>query len=271
MEEAERFGENTKSEPRCGPSEGCRFAWLKPGESDNSGRKVEQILYEEPGKYVIYFVENDYLNAYFIDDYSFYINFSNTFQEILFEIKSYNIKNKKKNEFVRQHIALAYFNALNGYEEIAIRGLVGLSHKLLYHCYVYWILTYLSCCIALSSICLFLSYIQYEIQVREMAYCITSSCMGSLLIYSQKQKTGGNIQYMPIMDALIHFLSSCISGFLIFCILKSNILLGSFRENVFGMTLICFIAGYSEDIPLRLLAALSNMVLTSKDRSNDKS
>lgn len=270
VDKSEESGIKEKIVPKCIAGKECRFEWLQVGESDSSGRKVEQILYEERGKYVIYFVEKDYLNAYFVDDYSFYANLSKDFQEILFEVKSYNIKNKKKNEFVRQHIALAYFNALNGYEEIAIRGLNSLSNKLLYCCYVNWILTYLLCCLFLSGVCLFLSVMNYEVKMKEMTYCITSSCIGSLLIYSQKQRTGGAIQYLPIIDSLICFLSSCISGFLIFCILKSNLLLGSFKENIFGMVLICFIAGYSEDIPLRLLTALSNMAIFAKGKSNDK-
>lgn len=251
----------------CSTSEECRFGWLKEGETDSGGRKVEQIVYVERGKYVIYFVKNDYLKAYYIDDYTFQANFSNTFQQSLSEVRSYNVKNEKKNEFIRQTIASAYFNVLNGYENIAIRELMSLSNKLLYRTYVWWIMTYMICCMVLVLTCAILFFVSHYTRINELVYCITSSCIGSLLVYSQKEKTAVTRHYLPVIDSIIRFLSSAISGFLVYCILKSNLLLGTFSESTFGMILVCFIAGYSEDIPLKLLSGVSSMIVTQKGKS----
>lgn len=241
-------------------SEYCRFAWINAGETDSSGRKVEKIIYKEPGQYVIYFVEEDYLNAYFIDDYSFYSNLSSDFQSILFDIQDYNIKNSPSNQFVRQRIALAYFNSLNGYDELAIRVLKALIHKIHYSIFVKWILSYLIG--TFTMIGLSIAVTLYSIPLSHVIYCMTSSCIGSLLFYSQMDRLSKTVQYMPIIDALVHLLTSQITGFLIFCILKSNLLFGAFSANAYGMILLCFVSGYSQDIPLKLLNKLSLMITT---------
>ena len=253
----------------CDTSEECRFGGLKEGETDNGGRKIEQIVSLERGKYVIYFVQNDYLKAYYIGDYGFQPNFSSNFQQSLAEVRSYNVKNKKQNEFVRQTIASAYFNVLNGYENVAIRELLSLSNKLLYSTYVWWIVTYMGCCLLLIITCILLFFASSYTSINELMYCTTSSCIGSLLIYSQKEKTAVTRHYLPIIDSIIRFLSSAISGFLVYCILKSNLLLGTFSESIFGMILMSFIAGYSEDIPLKLLSGVTGMIVTQKEKKEN--
>ena len=252
----------------CGDNEECRLGWLKEGATDSGGRQVEQIVYVERGKYVLYFVKNDYLKAYYIQDYTFQANFSSAFQQALLDIRSYNVKNEKKNEFVRQTIASAYFNVLNGYEEVALRELESLSNKLFYQLYVWWIVTYMIGCLIMIITCIILPFISQYIRLNELIYCMTSSCIGSLLVYSQKEKIAMTRHYLPVINAIIRFFSSVISGFLVYCILKSNLLLGTFSESTFGIILVCFIAGYSEDIPLKLLSGISGMIVSQKEKQS---
>lgn len=249
-----------------GSGESCRLGWLKEGATDSGGRQVEQIVYVDQEKYVLYFVKNDYLKAYYIQDYTFEANFSNAFQQALLEIRSYNVKNEKKNEFIRQTIASAYFNVLNGYENVALRELESLGNKLFYQLYVWWIITYMIGCMLMIVTCVILPFISHYTRLNELIYCMTSSCVGSLLVYSQKEKTAMTRHYLPVINAIIRFLSSVISGFLVYCILKSNLLLGTFSESIFGIILVCFIAGYSEDVPLKLLSGISGMIVSQKEK-----
>ena len=68
------------------------------------------------------------------------------------------------------------------------------------------------------------------------------------------------------MDDIITFSASCINGFLIYCVLKSNLFLGIFNDSYYGMMIISFIAGYNEDIPLRLLKNITQMVESAKNK-----
>ena len=74
-----------------------------------------------------------------------------------------------------------------------------------------------------------------------------------------------NIQMLPSCKIevrkppLVKIQLSCESGILIYCILKSNLLLGEFSNNPATMILVCFVAGYSEDIPLKLMDKIGAM------------
>ena len=48
--------------------------------------------------------------------------------------------------------------------------------------------------------------------------------------------------------------------------LESNLLLGGFSENKFTMILVCFVAGYSKDIPLKLIDKVGSLLDSSKTK-----
>lgn len=243
----------------------CKFDSYQVGEKDTSGREIEQIAYYEVHAYMIYFVKDDYLKAYYIDAYETKAYFQEEFQCLLGDIISMNIKNEENNQFVRQSLASAYYNAVSGYTKVAIGELKSLKNKLVYGCYLKWLTTYLICNLILISCCGLILFIYHNALINEISFCIISSCIGSFLVYTKKENDRAGEHYLPIIDAIITFFASCISGFLVYCILKSNLLLGTFNKNSYVMMMICFVAGYNEDIPLRLLKNLSNMVTTSKE------
>lgn len=39
------------------------------------------------------------------------------------------------------------------------------------------------------------------------------------------------------------------------------------NESTFGIILVCFIAGYSEDVPLKLLGNISGMIVSQKEKN----
>ncbi|MEE1071319.1 MAG: hypothetical protein U0L26_02845 [Cellulosilyticum sp.] len=241
----------------CGKN--CQFNRFKIGEMDGSGRKIEQIIYIESNKYMIYFVEKEYLKPYYIDAYDFFAPFSETFQKKLSEVQSINVKNKKKNEFIRHEIASAYYNAINGYNEVAIGELEVLKNKLMYRAYAWWFTTYTILCSIMATISLVLYLMQGMDLIDTLVYSMTASSIGSLLMHTRKDSEVGITTFLPSIAAYIHFLGAIVSGVLIYCILKSNLLLGEFSNNPATMILVCFVAGYSEDIPLKLMDKIGAM------------
>lgn len=245
-------------------AEQCCFDNYVIGEMDTSGREIEQVAFYEKSTYIIYFVKGDYLKAYYVDAYEFKAFFPERFQQLVGEIRSMNVKNEESNKFVRQGFASAYYNALNGYREVAVGELMNLKNRLLYRSYIKWLTTYLVCNLLLIFGCSIVIYMAGGKWVSEMSYCITSSCVGSFLTYTKQENDKVTEHYLPVIDAMITFFASCISGFLVYCVLKSNLLLGAFNENIYGMMIVCFVAGFNEDIPLKLLKNLTSMVENTK-------
>lgn len=238
----------------------CQFNEYKTGGYDSSSRKIEQIVYLEPNKYMIYFVEKEYLRPYYIDAYDFFAPFSEYFQKTLSEIKEINVKNEPQNEFIRQEIASAYYNALNGYDEVAIGELKTLKNKLLYRAYAWWFTTYIVLCGMITIICGILHAVCPYEEVKQLFYCLTASCVGSLLVHSRKEMTTGLATFLPGIAAYINFFSAVVSGFLVYCILKSNLILGDLGNSKYTMLMVCFVAGYSEDFPLKLIDKIGHIM-----------
>ncbi len=252
----------------CGEVNGtiCRFNHLKVGGLDSSGRKIEQIVYLEPDKYIIYFVEGEYLKPFYIDAYDFFAPFSEEFQEKLSEVRSINIRNERQNEFMRQEVASAYYNALNGYNKVAIGELEILKGKLIYRAYVWWFTTYAVLCILLTIITFTVHFISADESITKIIYAINASSIGGMLVHTRKENKAGITTFLPTMAAYIYFFASVVSGFLVYCVLESNLLLGGFSENRFSMILVCFVAGYSEDIPLKLIDKIGSLLDSSKTK-----
>lgn len=237
------------------------FDHYKIGEMDTSGREIEQIAYYEYNTYIIYFVKGDYLKAYFVNGYGVKMNIGKDIQFLVGKIRSMNIKNEKENAFVRRSLASAYYNAVNGYSDVAMGELRNLRNKIVYRCYSKWLAAYLVCNVALVMLYAWIMFFVSDELVKDIASCITSSCVGSFLIYSKEENEHMVQHYLPTVDALITFFASCISGFLMYCILKSNLILGAFNESRYGMIMLCFIAGYNGDVPLKLLKSLTGRVM----------
>ncbi|MBE6024084.1 MAG: hypothetical protein E7231_12950 [Cellulosilyticum sp.] len=252
----------------CGGNSGtsCQFNHYQIGGVDGSGRKIEQIVYLEPDKYIIYYIEGDYLKPYYIDAYEFFAPFSEAFQKKLAEIRYLNIKNDKQSEFVRSEIASAYYNALNGYNEVAIGELEVLSKKLNYRAYAWWFTTYAVLCGLLTIISFTLYFAKGETTIHHMIYCMTASSVGSLLVHVRKETNSGIATFLPSIAAYIYFLGSVVSGFVVYCVLKSNLLLGELGNDSVTMILVCFVAGYSEDIPLKLIDKIGAMLGANKEK-----
>lgn len=257
---------------RCNASgkHNCLFNQYKIGEADSSGRRIEQIVYLEPNKYIIYFVEKEYLKPYYIDAHDFLAPFTERFQQTLSEIKEMNVKNDPQNEFMRQEIASAYYDALNGYDEVAVGALKTLKEKLLYRAYAWWFTTYAVLCGLMVIASVTMHFITTNVELHQLVYCITSSCIGGLLIHSRKQSETGLAAFLPSIAAYISFFSSIVSGFLIYCVLESNLLLGEFSENSYKMILVCFVAGYSEDFPLKIIDKISEIIGGGKIKKESK-
>ena len=247
-------------------SERCPFNQFKIGEMDCSGRKIEQILYWEPSKYIIYFVEGEYTRAYYIDAYDFFAPFSEAFQKKLGVILSLNVKNEKQNDFVRQEIASAYYNALNGYNEVAIGELEVLKNKLNYRSFAWWFTTYVVLCALLGIISTTLYLLGENRSLYNLVYCMCASSIGSLLVHAKKESRTGIATFMPTIAAYIYFFTSIASGFIVYCVLKSNLLLGELSNDTTTMILVCFVAGYSEDIPLKLIDKVGAILGGSKTK-----
>lgn len=237
----------------------CRFNQYQIGGLDSSGRKIEQIVYFEPNRYIIYFVEGEYLRPYYTDSYDFKAPFSAEFQKKLSEVMSLNVRNEKQNEFMRQEIASAYYNALNQYSEVALGELEVLKNKLTYRAYAWWFTIYVVLGALMTILSVTVHYLELQTDIREVIYCMTSSCIGGLLVHTRKEYKLGIATFLPAIAAYICFFASIGSGFLVYCVLKSNLILGGYGNDTITIILICFIAGYSEDIPLKLIDKVSNV------------
>ena len=91
------------------------------GGTDIVGRKIENIIHKEAGKYVIYFVEEDYLNVAFHNE-SREQNPDDAYFKIASEIDYYSTRlvNEKKNNFVRELLGSALFNYQIGNKNTAM-------------------------------------------------------------------------------------------------------------------------------------------------------
>lgn len=163
---------------------------------------------------------------------------------------------------------IAYYSAINGYTEVAIGELTNLKNRLMYGSYIKWLITYLICNGLLILYCFLVLVFGSNVAIGEISYCLVSSTVGSFLTYTKKENDKASEHYLPIMDALITFFASCISGFIVYCILKSNLVFGAFNESKYGMMLVCFIAGYNEDIPLKLLRSATDMIQNMKRKGS---
>lgn len=196
--------------------------------------------------------------------------FEETFLQLLGEIRAVSIENAKENAYVRQSLAIAYFDEVNGYHEVAIGELTGLMKKLTYKSYTKWLIAYMVCNVCLLLMCLIGTICCKEGCLQEITYCIASSCIGSFLVYVKKENEKMAIHYMPIVDAVISFSASCVSGFIVYCILQTNLVFGSLTDSYYSMMIICFVSGYNEDIPLKLLKSVSNIVGGGKSLGKNK-
>ncbi len=81
--------------------------------------------------------------------------------------------------------------------------------------------------------------------LQEGLYCILYSTLGSLLFHlwtlSDSESTGFSI-------GLFNFFKSSISGLIIFTMIKSNLILGAFKENLIALLVLCFVSGFNDDI-----------------------
>lgn len=248
----------------------CQFDTYKVGGVDNSGREIEQIVYYEMGNYIIYYVKGEYLRVYFANMYGEQFLFEESFLQLLGEIRAITIDNVKENAYVRQSLAIAYFDEVNSYHDVAIGELIGLKKKLTYKSYTKWLIAYMVCNVCLLLVCLLGTICSKNSCFQEITCCIASSCIGSFLVYVKKENEKLVIHYMPIVDAVISFSASCVSGFIVYCILQTNLVFGSLTDSYYSMIIICFVSGYSEDIPLKLLKSVSDMLGGGRDGEKNK-
>lgn len=156
------------------------------GVEDSYGRIIEEVIHHFEGKYIIYFVENDYINAHFIDSDDANIVFSEKFESLLSEIDLMNLNNTKRNMFVRINIAEAVLKELRNHDELACAILISTIDRMKARFDFEKFISFVfgagipTLIVSMLSLYLVLKRVVLDPFFLNGLFCVSFSCMGSI-------------------------------------------------------------------------------------------
>lgn len=240
------------------------------GKKDRNNRHIEDIFYKSDSEIVVYFVKQDYINVYaeLADDYS--LNKPDEFKKLYVEIEERTVlKNKKSYKFVREGIADAIVKLDENDEEIALRYMNNVLTKIRNIEIREFVL---GCGVSTALICIFalvvdyFSYIIKSKSYKEALCCICFSTLGNLLFHLLSLfKSEQKFEQLGYANGILNFLKSSISGLLIYMMIKSNLILGAFADNLTAILVFSLASGFNDDIPIQLITKISNQLISEEE------
>lgn len=241
------------------------MASLREGEKDKTGNIVEKIVFKD-NDYVVYWIKGNHTDAIAIlcrKDFSFSENIAKIKQKII----NLQIPNRRRYKFMRISLADAFYYAFSDNENQAVIILENLYQELSKKINLERNIVYiLGMTVPTMLLCIAL-FISLKITVLPLfkygLICMIFSNLGSILnniniILNENRR-------VTLITGFFEFIKSSISGVLVYLLIQSNMILGSFANNSMAQYIFCFISGFNDDITLKLIYSISRKFIYSEN------
>lgn len=231
------------------------------GKEDKFGRKISKIVFRDENRYIVYLVEGDYLNAYYSMAEDVMHSIGSDFQEWCVKLDGLNVPNKEEYEFIGRRTASAYEKELRGNNEEACKEIKDIFKTIKGKYYI----KRTAISLIFLGILVFTTIILNGFEVDSDAVLILSSFiasyMGTIYVYIKEKHKKSLMRFSPYVDSIFALLQSVLSAAIIICTIKSGIFLSTFKENIYAITLFCFIGGFFDDIPIKMINKIKGMLV----------
>lgn len=252
---------------------------------DDRDRVIEKIYYNDQNQFIIYFVEDDYLNAHMRRS-SLFTDYkpSKEYDKKLAEVDKYILylennpkEDNKDYDYIRKNTASAIKMCAQGNHDASVQYIQNIIDEIRKDVINpqkrKFILGSGIFTIALTALALYIYYqnkLYDKLLLREAIFCMSFSSLGNLFYYVVKMfETEDSENNLGIEQGYINFSKSAISGLIIYTLIKSKLLLGNFSDNILSMVTFSLISGFSDDIPVKALLKVSEMITGSDGKPKE--
>ncbi len=252
---------------------------------DVHDRTIEKILYRDDNQLVIYFVKNDYLNAYARMSPEFTgSKASKKYNQKRAELEKYILyldHNPKINnedfEYIRINEAYAIKMYTIGNHAASVQYIQNIIDEIRKDVIVPQKLEFIIgsgiLTLLLVSFAFFIYYFNYfsdKTFFRQAIFCMSFSSLGNLFFYLVKMfETEDSQNNFGLYQGYLNFSKSAISGLIIYTLIKSELLLGNFSDNILSMVTFSLISGFSDDIPVKVIMRLSKTITGDDEETKE--
>lgn len=275
------------------------------GGKDSTGRTIEKILHYNQHKYCIYFVKDDYLTAHTSRAYEDKeIEYSTLIEKQIASIDALPILNIKSFSFIREGIGSSIYQDFSKNQDVALIILDNLEKRAKKQIKFHENIEYFSSGAGILYIFIFLSLIVFSIKkdffelsytinqahpksgwedsaiflanalnrifkLKYFLYSMTIAGLGGFLSQIMDINSKEITEPLGRADGVYKMIFSLISGFFLYLVVKSNLLLGFANEKKYVLYVFCFLIGYNKDIFISLSNNISEKYLKKKDTKDD--
>lgn len=234
---------------------------------DKSGRKITEIKRFVEEKYILYFVEMNYLEVFCDVASNYDIKENSILTNKMTEVDKWVIgKNSKKKSlsFIREGFSNAYIAEFDGCTDAAILHLENLINKIKnYNLLKFMIGSGIPVFLVsiLSILIYYFNWFGDKIHIKNIIFCVTFSSLGSLFFHFMKYFYRKEYEHeIDTISGMLSFFKSAISGILIYIVIKSNLVLGIASENIFVIISLSLASGFNDDIPVKLIMKIADVI-----------
>lgn len=264
------------------------FNEYKIKSNDRNGRRIEEIERKIPDMLVVYFIKGDYfsLGIDMRDDLD--IRLPKEFELKMNELNhllSDKSRKKKKYKFIRDSFSSAYLSIVNQIDfydpdadfsnldikfdsEVAIEyfnNAIERLKKINRKNFIFGLLGP-SLILALVSFIMYrYDFVDINPDMKIAVYSMLFSNLGSGLRELLQVSRLESFNTIGLIDGLLDFLKSSISGILLYLVMKANLILGVFANDIFAVLAFALASGFNEDIPLKIIGKLSDRFLSNEE------
>lgn len=256
--------------------------------TDRNGRKIEEIERKIPDVLVVFFIEGDYFSLGIEMRDDLVIKLPKEFELKMNELDhllSDKSRNKKKYKFVRDSYSSAYLSIVDQIDlycdninysnldieydsDVAIEYFSNAIERLKRmnrRSYILGLFGPAFLLLIISFLVYFFNCLDISIDIQIAIYSMLFSNLGSGLRELLHVSQLNAFSTIGVMDGLYTFLKSSISGLLLYLVMKSNIILGVFANNIHAVLAFALASGFNEDIPIKIIGKLTDRISESEE------
>ncbi len=251
------------------------FDCYSEGKEDNNGRKIEKVIAHVQNDWIVYFVENNYVDVGFASESKLIIDgdIDKKISEIGILIDE---KNSPKNEYVRERVSEALVQYLmdTNNKDYSLRLLNKLENDIIQKIKIERNISYFWS----GGMVLFVDFIlcllvyneKILIKNKEIVfifYMMLVSGIGTSLhhlLLINEEKITDNILSRERINGIYKMFLAFVSGFFIYLVIKSNLILGLLSNNKYAILTLAFMVGYRNDILLNIINQLIKKMFDSE-------
>lgn len=258
------------------------FDNYKKGGKDSNNNEIEDIVHWIENVLVIYYIKNDYKNIGFEYRDDIFINYPDNYKEYQSELDMLVHKyseTDKKIAFIREGYSDALFHLVNGINfsdgnidkqidnldcSSSIKIYKNTISRILLMKRVKYLIAIIISCLSFLGIIFVTEKYVFDSDILYNTFVGSSSSIGCLLNTLIASKSLDKFKNIEWWEGILTMMKSIIGGLFLYFVIKANLFLGMFGENIYAVIVFSFIVGYNEKLVLNIISKISNKMMSNE-------